>query len=179
MSLRSLPSARRTTPRAIAVVALPALLLSVSACGGSDDSTAGDGASSDAPPPGLSFEGIQALTPTDRWADNPDCPIGQWDENPTGVSDELLPKVTFFRQLDCYVDQDQIDVGFPELIQAGIYVEFSDEAAATQYADEAYSTSDVIVDGSKVFTIGAAFDPDLAGEVAELCDCDIQEGDES
>ncbi|GAA4813216.1 hypothetical protein GCM10025786_17680 [Nocardioides caeni] len=181
MSLAHLRPARRTTARSAALATLPALLLALTACSGSDDGDDADdkdSSSDDDAPAGLSFEAIEELTPTDRWADsNPDCPMAQWDENPTGVDEELLPKVTFFRQLDCYVDQDQIDVGFPELIQVGIYVEFADEESAAQYVEDEAYFSDAVVDGSKVVTFATSFDTDIADEAAELCDCDVREGE--
>lgn len=165
----------------VPVIATAAALL-LSGCGGADpaggENTAeqaveGETASS---AEGLSFEAVEELTPDVGYIGHEKegrCQIVEWSENSTGITpEELRDKSTFFRQMDCYKD----DSGFPEMVQVGIYAEFTDEESVATYVDSANTFQrQFIVDGTTVFIVVPGFDADFAENVRQLCDCELNE----
>lgn len=156
-----------TATRGLALPATAALLLALTACGGgkdSDDTPGADGndaaetSTTSAPEEvGLSFDLVEQTVS----GGFPDCAYGVFSENSTGVTGEQADAVEFFRQYDCWESQEAAESllgGFPELIQQVIYVEFSDEAAATSYAAEQAVLYRTITDGMNVVVLGTGAD---------------------
>lgn len=96
----------------------------------------------------------QATAPAFR--QDPLCRSGEWSENSTGVDEDFRPSVTFFRQFDCY--QDDQRGGIPDRVQQSIYVEFSDPAVAEAYADSEGVLYAGLRDGPRVVVAGTGLD---------------------
>lgn len=147
---------------ALALTAAAALLVTLSACGGGDDSDGGDGGDGAeggdaAETTSLSFELVEE-TFADGFPDE-ECAYGEFAENSTGVTGDQADAVEFFRQYDCYSSEENVG-GFPDLIQQVLYVEFADEASATSYAEEQAVLYRTITDGTNVVVLGTGADQD-------------------
>ena len=118
----------------------------------------------------LSFDAVADITPPDRFSENVRCGHAVWVESPTGVAADLRGEVSFFRQLDCYVDATP--TRFPELVHVAVYVEFDDESSADDYAAATGAFRATMVSGATVITVNPAFDSDYTADLAELCGCE-------
>ncbi len=168
------------------------LLPTTTACGsdGGDDPSASDqtsapGSTPPAPEPDpsetpagggpadpdqrLDFAAVETAT-ADLTSDNPSCAIVRWSPNETGVSGQVD-----FRQLDCYGDQDAVDVGLPALLQTVIWVEMPSADAARKYAqDNLYDDKQALVAGPTALIVNGLWGQqgtDLYAEVQAACGC--------
>jgi hypothetical protein len=67
-------------------------------------------ASTDSPAPhaaGLIFDAVEGLT-TDRFIADPNCRIGKWDTNSTGMDEVYRSDVAEFKQFDCYRSEEDL-----------------------------------------------------------------------
>lgn len=157
-----------------------ALALSLTACGGDDEPAdesppaAEDDSPSESTSGVLDFATVESLT-APRFTSDKNCPIGVWSENSTGVPDEFADAATFFRQFDCYKNEDQVAVGFPERGQQSIYVEFEDAATAEAYADYQSGPYWILVADTHVVVAGSGLKTvDMEAYVGDLevaCGC--------
>lgn len=157
---------------AIALSVLPALLLGLTACGGSDDegdTGADDRTQQDAH---LSFEAVEDLVASEVPADA-DCAAHKWtDVNPTLAP--LFGEATEAHELGCWAAEADVSASTPAEV---LYAEFADEATTTAFVEANFAFSyDVVQDGAAVALVSIVSLPDLAEDIAGLCDCDVQEG---
>lgn len=167
------------------------LLLASTACSSDDggDGSGGSGGGTDAaaadptsaptssaptsvaadPAARLDFAVVESAT-ADLTSDNPSCAILKWSPNETGA-----PEQVDFRQLDCYGDQDAVDVGLPALLQTIIWVELPSAEAARAYAqDNLYDDHQALVAGPTALVVNGLWGQqgtDLYAEVQAACGC--------
>lgn len=166
------------------------LLLATTACSSSSDADGGDpdaaasqtpsgpGSSAPASTPAsvaadpaarLDFAVVEAAT-ADLGSDDPSCAILEWSPNQTGA-----PGQVDFRQLDCYGDQDAVDVGLPALLQTIVWVELPSADAARTYAqDNLYDDNQALVAGPTALVVNGLWGQqgtDLYAEVQAACGC--------
>lgn len=170
-----LPSSPLRRPGILALAALPALLLSLTACGGSDDdgdAAAGDGGGGDQQNAHLTFDAVEDLVASEVPADA-NCAAHKWtDVNPTLAP--LFAEATSSHELGCWAAETDVSASTPAEV---LYAEFADAATATAFVEANFAFSyDVVQDDAAVALVSIVSLPDLAEDIAGLCDCDVQEG---
>jgi hypothetical protein len=117
----------------------------------------------------LDFTVVESAT-ADLTSDNPSCAVVRWSPNETGVSGQVD-----FRQLDCYGDQDAVDIGLPALLQTIIWVEMPSADQARSYAqDNLYDDKQALVAGPTALVINGLWGQqgtDLYAEIQAACGC--------
>ena len=144
------------TVQLLAVLASAAAVMSTTACG--DDpapapaQTGAAAAATTAPAGGgtLTYDAVAKLA-SEKLTKDPNCPIGKWDDNSTGLDDTFKADGVFFKQFDCYKTADEL---LPNRIQQVIFVEFKTPERAAAYADEQASLYPSLVAGTKVVVAG-------------------------
>lgn len=161
-------------------IASLALVMGLSACTG--NSPGGQAtpapAATEAPSSGgsLEFATVEELT-APRFQADAVCRYGEWHENSTGVNDEYLGAVSFFRQFDCYESEEDAQGGFsiPDRVQQSIFVEFKDEATARKYAEDEGENYSALIAGTKVVVPGSGLESvDMKAYLTDLqkaCGC--------
>lgn len=174
MSLSPRRPRRRPATRLAALAALPALLLVLSACGGSDDADDKDSDTpdGDAAPAGLSFAAVEDVVASEA-APSDTCAEHRWtDVVPATAS--VFADATSSQELGCWATSEDVSASIPGEVY---YAEFADEATATAFlADNFQFSYDKVQDGAAVVLVNIVELPDLADEIADLCDCDVTEG---
>ncbi|GAA4251746.1 hypothetical protein [Dactylosporangium darangshiense] len=98
----------------------------------------------------LSFTTVGKLT-GELFTKDPECPVGQWDANSTGVEAKYRSAVASFKQFDCYAKKGD---AMPHRVQQAIYVEFKAANAAKAYAQDEASMYPTLIVGSTVVVGG-------------------------
>ncbi|MER7004391.1 hypothetical protein ABT297_15280 [Dactylosporangium sp. NPDC000555] len=98
----------------------------------------------------LSFATVGKLT-GELFTKDPDCPLGQWDANSTGVPAKYRSAVASFKQFDCYAKKGD---AMPHRGQQAIFVEFKAANAAKSYAQEQASMYPTLIAGTTVVVGG-------------------------
>ena len=98
----------------------------------------------------LSFTTVGKLT-GELFTKDPDCPIGQWDANSTGVDTKYRAAVASFKQFDCYEKKGDL---MPHRGQQAIFVEFKAANAAKAYAQDEAKLYPTLIVGSTVVVGG-------------------------
>lgn len=169
-----------------------AVALVLAGCGGDDvtddasessttetatDTTVPEEEEEDAVAPGpLDFAVVESLTPESGYVGHEKedrCSTVKWAENSTGIQpEELRDKSTFFRQMDCYIDDSFI----PTIVQAAVFAEFSDEESVAAFVDGPMGIGrQIIISGTTVFMAYPEFAADFAENVRESCGCELVE----
>ncbi|HVK30133.1 MAG TPA: hypothetical protein VM575_17475 [Nocardioides sp.] len=168
-----MPLTHRRRRGVLALSVFPALLLGLAACSGSDD----DGGDTDADGPTqqdahLTFEALEDLVAKEVPADA-SCAAHRWtDVNPTLAP--IFGEATVSHELGCWADEQDVSASVPAEV---LYAEFADEATATSFVEANFAFSyDIVQDGATVALVSIVSLPDLATDIAGLCDCDVQEG---
>lgn len=147
--------------RSLVVAAAAALCLSAAGCAG-DDSSDGESAGTKG---GLSFSVVEGLT-ADRFTKDPNCPVGKWDTNSTGVDEEYRADVAEFKQFDCYKSASE---SLPTRVQQSKFVSFKSAATARKYAEDEKVMYPVLLVGSSVVVAGTGLDSvDMDAYLADL-----------
>ncbi|GAA3528719.1 hypothetical protein [Nocardioides daeguensis] len=117
----------------------------------------------------LDFAVVETAT-ADLTSDNPSCAVVKWSPNETGA-----PSQVDFRQLDCYGDQDAVDIGLPALLQTIIWVEMPSADEARAYAqDNLYEDKQALVAGPTALVVNGLWGERgtaLYAEVQAACGC--------
>lgn len=166
-----MPLTHRRRHGVLALTALPALLLGLSACSGSDD----EGADADEPTTQdahLTFEAVEDLV-AKKVPASADCAAHKWtDVNPTLAP--IFAEATASHELGCWAGEQDVSASVPAEV---LYAEFTDEATATSFIEANFAFSyDIVQDGAAVALVSIVSLPDLAEDIAGLCDCEVQEG---
>ncbi|MEV8512031.1 hypothetical protein [Dactylosporangium sp. NPDC051484] len=98
----------------------------------------------------LSFATVGKLT-GELFTKDPDCPLGQWDANSTGVPAKYRSAVASFKQFDCYAKKGD---ALPHRGQQAIFVEFKAANAAKAYAQDQASMYPTLIAGTTVVVGG-------------------------
>ncbi|GAA2379296.1 hypothetical protein [Dactylosporangium salmoneum] len=98
----------------------------------------------------LSFATVGKLT-GELFTKDPDCPLGQWDANSTGVPAKYRSAVADFKQFDCYAKKGDT---MPHRGQQAIFVEFKAANAAKAYAQDQASMYPTLIVGNTVVVGG-------------------------
>ena len=142
---------------------------SLGACGGGDDKPSSSSASSG----GLTLKLVEEKT-APAFKGDPNCPVGKWDDNSTGVDEGLRSAVAEFKQFDCYKQESDIG-GFPARGQQSIFVSFKDEATATKYAKSQQALYPSLQDGKTVVVAGSGLEsvdmPAYLNDLKAACGC--------
>lgn len=147
------------TVQMLAVLASAAALMSTTACGGDDPAPAPAAAGG-----ALTYDAVAKLA-SDKLTKDPNCPIGKWDDNSTGLDDEFKADGVFFKQFDCYKTADEL---LPNRIQQVLFVEFKTPERAAAYADKQSSLYPSLVAGTKVVVAGSGLETiDMKAFLAE------------
>lgn len=156
---------------ALVLPALAALLLALTACGGSDDNGDNDDGGGE-PDAHLTFEAVEDLVASKVSPDD-SCAAHKWtDVNPTLAP--LFSEATTSHELGCWAAESDVSASVPAEV---LYAEFADEPAATSFVEANFAFSyDVVQDGATLALVSIVDLPDLAQDIAELCDCEVQEG---
>ncbi|GIJ45199.1 hypothetical protein Val02_20850 [Virgisporangium aliadipatigenens] len=123
----------------------------------------------------LEYDAVAALT-LQRLTKDPDCPIGKWADNSTGVDEKYRADVTQFKQFDCYLTESQL---LPNRGQQSIYVRFTSAETAKAYATDQAKLYPVLLVGSTAVVAGSGLEQvdmkqylsavrDLAGGTGEV-----------
>jgi hypothetical protein len=148
------------TARMLALATAAAVMLITTACGDNDPApTAASGAGT------LTYDAVAKLA-SERLTKDPDCPIGKWDDNSTGLDDEFKADGVFFKQFDCYKTAGEL---LPNRIQQVLFVEFKTAARAAEYADKQSTLYPSLVAGTKVVVAGTGLETiDMKAFLAEV-----------
>ncbi|MET7424800.1 hypothetical protein [Dactylosporangium sp. NPDC005555] len=134
--------------RILAALGATAVIMTINACGGDEPTpAAGNGG-------GLSYDKVASLT-NERLMKDPDCPIGKWDDNSTGLDEAFRSDGKFFKQFDCY---KTADASLPHRVQQAIYVEFTNAERAKAYAQEQSILYPTLLVGSTVVVAGSGLE---------------------
>lgn len=144
-----------------------AALLALAACGEDSADSSKSAGSGDTPAAasGLTYQAVEALT-AERLTTDPDCPVGTWDDNSTGVDEKYRADVAAFKQFDCYEKEAK---GFPHRVQQSKYVEFRTAATARAYAEDEAKMYMVLIAGNTVVVAGSGLESvDMKGYLGAL-----------
>ena len=112
----------------------------------------------------LTYDAVAKLA-SEKLTKDPNCPIGKWDDNSTGLDDTFKADGLFFKQFDCYKTADE---WLPNRIQQVIFVEFKTPERAAAYADKQASLYPSLVAGTKVVVAGSGLETvDMKAFLAE------------
>ncbi|WP_238013953.1 hypothetical protein KZZ52_12335 [Dactylosporangium sp. AC04546] len=98
----------------------------------------------------LSYQTVAKLT-GELFTKDPDCPVGQWDSNSTGVDAKYRSAVATFKQFDCYEKKGAM---MPHRGQQAIFVEFKSANAAKAYAQDQAKMYPTLIVGNTVVVAG-------------------------
>jgi hypothetical protein len=123
----------------------------------------------------LEYDAVAALT-LQRLTRDPNCPIGRWADNSTGVDEKYRADVAQFKQFDCYLTESQL---LPNRGQQAIYVRFTAPETAKAYATDQAKLYPVLLVGGTVVVAGSGLEQvdmkqylsavrDLAGGTGEV-----------
>ncbi|MEV0132965.1 hypothetical protein AB0H83_31445 [Dactylosporangium sp. NPDC050688] len=150
------------TAQLLATFTAAAAVLFTAACGGDDP--APTSAQNGAAAGGLTYDTVAKLA-SERLTKDPNCPIGKWDDNSTGLDDAFKADGVFFKQFDCYKTANEL---LPNRIQQVIFVEFKTPERAAAYADKQASLYPSLVAGTKVVVAGTGLETiDMKAFLAE------------
>ena len=148
--------------RMLVVAALLAGSAALAGCGDDDKPTGTTAAGG-----GLTYQTVEAVT-AERLTRDPNCPVGKWDDNSTGVDEEYRGDVAMFKQFDCYENEDG---GLPHRVQQSKYVEFRTAETARAYAEDEATLYPVLISGTTVVVAGSGLDSvDMKAYLGELKD---------